>query len=223
MAVRAVVFDRDGVLTYFDVAAAAHYLEQTPPLTPYDLVRVWEAYGREQGFPTTLEQERTFFQGYWARLCTTFAVPADQQQFLYALDYTHFVRAFPEAPAALARLHSGGMRIGVLSNFALASLDASLQAAGLDAWIDASAAATTIGAAKPAAAAYHAVLARLGSVAHETLFCDDEPDFVAGAAQVGMHAFLVDRRRAASDFAAGVIASLADMPALVAWVNESLR
>ena len=121
----------------------------------------------------------------------------------------------------LAGLHDAGLRIGVLSNFALASLDASLAAAGLAGWIDATAAATVIGAAKPAAAAYHAILARLDAAAAETIYCDDEPHLVAGAAQVGLHAFLVDRRHAAADFAAGVIASLADVPALIDWLNKT--
>ena len=221
MVIRAVVFDRDGVLTYFDIAAATDYLRRAPPLTPYDLFYQWEEHGREQGFPTSLTQETEFFRTYWTRVFAAYAIPPARQAALHAMHYTDYVRAFPDARTMLAQLHTAGLRIGVLSNFSLASLDDSLQAAGLGAWIDATAAATVIGAAKPAAAAYHAILDRLGVAAAETLFFDDEPVCVAGAQQVGMHAFHVDRRRTRCDLPAQVVASLADAPAAIAWLRTS--
>ena len=221
MVIRAVVFDRDGVLTYFDIAAATDYLRRTPPLTPYDLLQQWEIHGREYGFPTSLAMELEFFRTYWTRVFTTYAIQPSMQAALYAMHYTDYVRAFPDALSTLAHLHAAGLRIGVLSNFSLASLDDSLASAGLGAWIDATAAATVIGAAKPAAAAYHAILDRLGVAATETLFFDDEPVCVAGAQQVGMHAFRVDRRRTQCDLPAQVVASLADAPAAIAWLRTS--
>jgi FMN phosphatase YigB (HAD superfamily) len=221
MAIRAVVFDRDGVLTYFDIAAATNYLRRTPPLTPYDLLHQWEVHGSEHGFPTSLEMEREFFRSYWVRVFARYDIPPAAQHHLHAMSYIDYVKAFPDAPPVLASLHAGGLRIGVLSNFSLASLDDSLAAAGLSAWIDATAAATVIGAAKPAAAAYHTILDRLGVTAAETLFFDDEPVCVEGAHQVGMHAFRVDRRRTQCDLPARIVASLADAPAASAWLRTS--
>jgi HAD superfamily hydrolase (TIGR01509 family) len=181
----------------------------------------WEVHGREYGFPTSLAQETEFFRTYWPRVFTAYAIPPARQAALYAMRYTDYVRAFPDTRVTLAELHAAGLRIGVLSNFSLASLDDSLEAAGLGTWIDATAAATVIGAAKPEAAAYHAILERLGVAAAETLFFDDEPVCVAGAQQVGMHAFHVDRRRTQCDLSARIVTSVADAPAAIAWLRAS--
>jgi FMN phosphatase YigB (HAD superfamily) len=217
--IRAIIFDRDGVLTFFDIPAAAAYLRQAPPLTPYDLLQQWETHGREYGFPTSLADEEAFFRTYWTRLFAAFKIPDAVQPVLLAMHYTDYVRAYPDAVHALASLHAAGFRLGVLSNFSLASLEESLIAAGLGQWIDAAAAATVIGAAKPAAAAYHTILQRLGVAPAEAVFFDDELPCVVGARQVGMHAFLVDRKRTVADLSAGVVANLAEVTAALTWLE----
>jgi FMN phosphatase YigB (HAD superfamily) len=120
---------------------------------------------------------------------------------------------------ALTAARAAGLRIAVLSNFALASLEASLTATGLAAWIDAACAATVIGASKPAAAAYTIAAARLGVEPTECLFFDDEMACVRGAAAVGMMAYHVDRGR--STLAPGVVAGLDALTGLLGQLGLS--
>ena len=108
------------------------------------------------------------------------------------------------------------MKVGVLSNFSLASLDASLRTTGLAPWIDAACAATVIGVAKPNPDAYRIAAAALGVAPADCLFFDDEQECVDGARRVGMTAYRVDRRRATHDLDAGVVADLSALPALIA-------
>jgi len=112
----------------------------------------------------------------------------------------------------------------VLSNFPLASLDASLRAAGLDDLIHVACSASVVGAPKPAAQAYLAVTQALGVEPSECLFLDDEAACVDGARRVGMQAFRVDRSRAQHGLGEGSVCSLAALPTLldVAWPGVDL-
>jgi FMN phosphatase YigB (HAD superfamily) len=208
------------VLTYFDLVAVTQFLRPLLPISVFELMERWQAYGAQAGFPRSVSEEATFFAGFWGRICGEFGVHGSQRAALYGMDYTRYVCAYPEVPGALATLHAGGLRIGVLSNFSLATLEASLDAAGIGAWIDAAAAATVIGAAKPAAEAYAAILHALDVRAEEAIYFDDEPECVEGARAVGMRSFLVDRMQRFVNPEAGVIASLAGVPALLSSLSK---
>jgi putative hydrolase of the HAD superfamily len=116
-------------------------------------------------------------------------------------------------------LREAKLRIGVLSNFALASLEKSLEVSGLSPWIDVACAATVIGASKPDRAAYTIAAQRLGVAPEQCLFLDDEPPCVAGAAACGMHAYLVDRSLSAHDIVGHKVADLSALPALLSQFN----
>ena len=207
MTIRALIFDRDGVLTYFDLAAAATFFAPLLPISVWDMAQQWQAFGETHGFPNSMAAERTFFAAFWAQMRLRHGLSLAQHDALLALDYTQFVRAFADARPALRWGRQAGYRIGVLSNFTLASLDASLRAAGLADEIDAACAASVIGVAKPHPAAYRTIAAALHVAPDECMFFDDEALCVEGAAAAGMHGYLVDRRQA-SAMAAGVIHSL---------------
>jgi putative hydrolase of the HAD superfamily len=211
---RAVVFDRDGVLTYFDVPAATDYFRPLLPISIFELMNRWQAYGRVTGFPVTLPMEREFFQGFWQQLCQEFNLSPAQARVLYGTDYTRFISAYAEVPGVLAALRTRGIRIGLLSNFSLASLEPSLKAAGLDLWIDAAIAAHVMGTAKPEPDAYRAILAALNVEPQEVLFFDDEIACVEGARKLGIRSFLVDRTRTHDDPVRSILASLVHVPAI---------
>ncbi|MFO7633358.1 MAG: HAD-IA family hydrolase [Caldilinea sp.] len=215
MAVRALIFDRDGVLTYFDVAAAAAFFQPLLPISVWELAEEWQRHGEWRGFPNSLAAERHFFTGFWNELSDRFQVTAVQRSALLSLDYTRFICAFPDARRALSHARQAGYRIGVLSNFSLASLDVSLAAAGLADLVDAACAATVIGAAKPARAAYVAAATALDVEPHECLFFDDEPVCVEGARAIGMHSYLVERRPQDSSPSSSTVAGLDAVPALL--------
>jgi putative hydrolase of the HAD superfamily len=208
MNIRAVVFDRDGVLTGFDLEKATRFFGPRVPLSLQAIAARWDAWGKRVGFPRTLAEEATFFRSFWDILCDELALDPGVRADLHRFDYTSCLLSFPDVRPALQVARAAGMRIGVLSNFSLASLDASLAATGLAEWVDAACAATVIGAAKPEPAAYRTVADRLGVAPEECLFFDDEVECVTGGRNVGMAAYRVDRARQVHALEEGVVADL---------------
>src|SRR6185437_9634561 len=86
-----------------------------------------------------------------------------------------------------------GLSVGVLSNFPLPSLGASLGRVGLADLVDVAGAAPAIGASKPDARAYRHVIAALGVAPQECVLVDDELPCVEGALAVGIRAYHLDR------------------------------
>jgi HAD superfamily hydrolase (TIGR01509 family) len=215
MVIRAVLFDRDGVLTYFDIAGAASFMRPLLPISIFELALRWQAWGDATGFPADLAQERRFFVEFWDQLSVEYGLSPAQRDQLHRFTYASYVAAFADVVPVLAALHARGLRIGVLSNFSLASIDDTLVAAGLAPWVDVALAATVIGAAKPAAEAYHYALAALHVEPDQCLFFDDELACVEGARAVGLTSFLVDRKRADHAIAAGVVRDLTAVTGLV--------
>lgn len=206
--VRAVLFDRDGVLTSFDMNGAVAFFSELMPISVLEISRRWQAFGDAAGFPHNLEEERLFFASFWQGLGNEFSLSAAQRVQLDNLDYARFVVPYPEVQSVLTQLCAQGFRLAVLSNFSLASLDHSLEVTGLAPYFVTMCAAPVIGAAKPSPRAYQIALDRLEVHPHECLFFDDEMACVEGARQLGMRAYLVDRRAAAHDFANGMVNDL---------------
>ena len=212
---QAVVLDRDGVLTYFDLKAAAQFFGPRLPLSLPEIFARWEALGRQHGFPRSAPEEQQFFRRLWHGLADEFGLNAATRTELLEFDYTVYVLPFPEVRTALEEIKARGLRVGVLSNFSLASLDDSLRAAGLSDLVDVACASTVIGHAKPEPAAYVLTAQALGVPPVACLFLDDEAACVDGARAVGMAAVQVDRRRGADDLAQPVLADLRGLRALL--------
>ena len=201
MTIEAIIFDRDGVLTRFDVDAADQFLQSVVPISSYEIMSRWQAWGEEIGFPRSLDEESRFLSGLWRRVGQELGLTDAQIDELDGLDYTSFMRVYPEVERMLTYLREQGLRIGVLSNFALASLDMSLEAVGLAEYIDVACAATVIGSAKPEATAYRRICEELSVDATSTVLFDDEGPCIAGALAVGIDAFLVQRDLSEHDIA----------------------
>lgn len=215
MAVEAVIFDRDGVLTFFDLDEAAAYFAPLVPLSVRELGQAWVDWGRARGFPRSLAAEQTFWRSFWESIGERLALPAATRERLHGFSYTSVVRAFPDARPALELARAAGRKTGVLSNFSLASLEPSLAAAGLIDLVDGICAAHVLGAAKPAAEAYLHIARELGCPPEACLMFDDEPACVEGARAAGMRAYLVDRSRSGHDPAHGVVADLSALAGLL--------
>lgn len=210
----AVLFDRDGVLTNFDIDAATQFFQPLLPISVYALAERWQQAGEQHGFPRNLAEEKYFFNNFWEQIATEFNLETAQRTILAELDYTRFVVSYPEAPVVLEQLRKQNLRLGVLSNFSLASLDHSLVSAGLAQYFDIICAAPVIGYAKPTPQAYQIALDAMQVSADQCLFFDDEEECVAGARALGMHAYLVDRSAKADDWQRRLVASLHAAPQL---------
>lgn len=213
--IQAVIFDRDGVLTDFDMVAGERFFGPRVPLSLWDIFLRWETLGQTIGFPSSVAEEVHFFRRFWDAISDECGLDAATRQELHDFDYTTCLQVFADARPALMACRAAGLRTGVLSNFALASLAQSLQATGLASWIDVACAATVIGAAKPDARAYLTTAAQLGVAPQQCLFFDDELPCVEGARRVGMHAFWVDRTRRDHDLDAGIVADLGALTQLI--------
>ena len=212
---RAVVLDRDGVLTDFDMAVAGAYFHGLLPLSLEEMWVRWEAWGMKAGFPRSLEEENAFFRGYWDSLADECSLDEKARSRLRAFDYTDCLVAYADAKPALANAKQAGLKVGVLSNFTLASLAPSLEATGLSKLVDATCAATVIGASKPQIEAYRIAAHALGVDPEECLFFDDEQPCVDGARRAGMTAFLVDRSLDRHDLTNGTVCDLSAIAYMV--------
>ncbi len=191
--IEAVIFDRDGVIAFFDERKAVTFLSALLPISLQEMTVHWQALGQRQGWPRTLAEEATFFKLFWQQLGEHCGLDASAVQTLIDWDYKDVLKAFDDAQPVLAQLKQRGLKIGVLSNFSLASLEPSLEHLGLLKYVDVACAATVIGVAKPHAAAFEHVATQLGVAPSACLFIDDEAIHVAGAQDMGMRAYLVDR------------------------------
>jgi len=216
MPIRAVIFDRDGVLTSFDMELAAAFFQPLLPITLDELFQRWQQWGKTVGFPRSIAEEHDFWYGFWNLLSDDLALAAAVRSQLQRFDYTSVIRPFPDAKPALMESRQRGLRVGVLSNFSLASLDATLAAVGLAELVDIACAATALGAAKPAPASYLSVTHSLGVAPNECLFFDDEPPCVEGAQALGIHAYLVDRHLDDHVLSQRIVRDLSALPTILA-------
>jgi HAD superfamily hydrolase (TIGR01509 family) len=212
----AAIFDRDGVLTDFDLQSAAIFFRRLLPLSMAELAACWQEWGQATGFPRDIAEERHFWRAFWDYLSDKLALSQEVRAQLQGVDYVDFVKPFPDARLALELVHKQGLKVGVLSNFSLASLEASLQAAGLADLIDVALAAPTMGVAKPEPRSYLAVAEALQVDPGSCLFFDDESVCVQGASAVGMHAYLVDRGRSGYVLAERIVSDLSVVELILA-------
>jgi putative hydrolase of the HAD superfamily len=129
------------------------------------------------------------------------------------LDALRFV-AYPDAPAALARLRARGLTLVVLSNWDV-SLPGVLRSVGLDGLVDGVVTSAEVGYPKPAPEMFAAALALAGCVPGHAVHVGDSLDQdVHGALAAGVRAVLLRRGDAEHlESPAGVprIASLAEL------------
>jgi len=214
--IQAVIFDRDNVLTYFDMPKAMAYFEPLLPISLDELAQRWWQWRDPAAAPTTLLEENLLFAGFWNRLGQDLDLSPAQMAQLHRFDYTSVVSAFPDALPALQYVKNHGLRVGVLSNFELASIDASLVSAGLADWVDVAMAAPVIGVSKPEPEAYLSVARALEVAPEACIYFDDEALWADGARAVGLHAYWVDRARSEHALSENIVCDLSVVLELIA-------
>lgn len=215
MKIQAIIFDRDGVLLDLDMQAAAAFFQKALPISMPELLQRSKQWGETVGFPRSLVEERAFFRNFWDHLCDEFGLPTLTRQRLHQFEYTTLVNPYPDARPALLAARQKGLKIGVLSNFTLASIEASLEVAGMLDLVDVACAAPVIGVSKPDPRAYLTVTTALAVEPEQVLLFDNKPEHIAGGQALGMTAYLVDRRRNTHDLAQGIICDLTPLPEIL--------
>lgn len=121
-----------------------------------------------------------------------------------------------EVPRTLERLRRAGYRLGVLSNRDR-PLEPTLEALALDGWFEVAVAAGRLGAWKPDPRPFREAVGRLGVPAQAVVYVGDNyyAD-VLGARAVGLRPVLLDPEGLFPEADCPVVASLAELPELLA-------
>ena len=217
MDLRAVIFDRDNTLVYFDAAATAaleaRVAAAAPALPVGAAAAHWSSWPGP--WPGAVEDEPEFWRAFWAELAVRHALTSATAAALLeigAFYHTCFI-AFPDATPCLHALRARGLHLAVLTNFELPSIDQTLRHAGLDpSWFGALLCSAAIGVYKPDPSAYLAAAVALELEPAECAFVDDLPENVAAANAIGMRGILLDRAHA---YTAGAIECVHDLHDLV--------
>jgi 2-haloacid dehalogenase len=126
---------------------------------------------------------------------------------------------FPEVPDVLARLKTAGIRTAILSNGSPKMLDAVVQAAKLDALLDAILSVESVGVYKPHPKVYQLAIDHLGVPAAAISFQSSNAWDACAASAFGMKVVWCNRYRQRPERLPGApdreVQSLAELPALI--------
>lgn len=218
MPIHAVIFDRDGVLSHFDMRAIGDFILPIVPLSLDALWQHWFNWVTRIGPPDSIEVEDQYWRAFWDWLTDELALDRAVRAQLYRFRYLDYIRPYADSRPALLTAKDCGLQVAVLSNFALLSLEQSLDRIGLADLVDLAVSATAIGVEKPDPAAFLAVTNALNVAPAECLLFDDEPPNVVAARQLGMTAYLVDR--AAALHGPGTVVDLSGLADLLQLANR---
>jgi HAD superfamily hydrolase (TIGR01549 family) len=223
-----VVFDLDGTLCRPRVpfgsvffAACAPLLATAGGILPPELLAAWTSALEEPGPATTaLCLTRAL------RACHTTASRELVDRCAKALNgaWARAQELHPGAEEALATLRERSLRIGVVTNGPSDAQRAVIASLGLDQWFEwiIVSGDPEVGVRKPEVGIFAQALAASGSLACETWYIGDSPiNDILGASRAGLRTCWLAARDAV--LPPGVpepdarIASLVDLPALLAW------
>jgi putative hydrolase of the HAD superfamily len=214
MQIQAVIFDRDHTLLFFDQAQLAglegHVSAIAPELPPHAAVRAWSRWPGP--WPHHRDEEPAFWSEFWASLGHAYGLRPAQilrlTEEVGAIYHTTF-GAYPDAIRTVRALCAGGLRLAILTNYELPSVDLTLAHAGIDpAQFDVALTSAMLGVYKPDTRAFIAAAQALNLPPSACLFVDDLVENVAAARSVGMQAYQIDRSHSVDDLSTARISTL---------------
>lgn len=204
MKYKAIFFDRDGTLTYFDENkekwrdAMISEWSGKPFELPYDkIMKLFDlaSLGRKPWYKT-LEDEREFFKRYYKYLLIEEGVVEDldvRAELLFRELWCNGDRKlFPETVEVLEYFKSKGYKMGVISDTS-PSLEYTLQQLGIAKYFTSFTASSLVGVGKPSPIIFNAALAAQGVTAEKSIYVDDYKPEADGASQQGFASFWIDR------------------------------
>lgn len=207
---KAIFFDRDGTLTYFDSKKELwrnNIISEwsgKPFVLPYDkMMKLFElaSEGRTPWY-RTVDDEREFFKKFYKYLLIGAGVKEDidsRSTLLFSKLCCNRDRVlFPETIEVLEYFHSHGYKMGVISDTS-PSLEYTLQQLGVSKYFTSFTASSLVGAGKPSPVIFNAALNAQGVSAKESLYVDDYKPEAYGAREQGFTSFLIDRSGNNSD------------------------
>lgn len=215
MSIRAVIFDRDGVLSNFDFKTIIAFFSPSLPISLNEIGERLRQWGLNTGFPKNSEEERAFWYSFCQQLSQELNLSSTICARLQNFNYLEYIYPFPDAKPALSYIGDRGLKIGVISNNPMSGIYSSLEIMGLANLIDAVCATQIDGFVKPHPQAYLGVTNILNVKPEECLYFDDEEACVQGAAALGMKAYLVNRDHTTDKLYEKIVSNLTVVPQIL--------
>lgn len=205
MRYKAIFFDRDGTLTYFDKKKElwrdniVSEWSGKPFTLPYEkMMKLFElASEGKKTWYKTVDDEREFFKRFYKYLLIGEGVKENidnRSTLLFSELWCNKDRAlFPETIEVLEYFHSHGYKMGVISDTS-PSLEYTLQQLGISKYFTSFTASSLVGAGKPSPIIFNAALNAQGVLAKESIYVDDYKPEADGAREQGFTSFLIDRK-----------------------------
>ena len=201
---KAIFFDRDGTLTYFNPEKEKLRDEMIlswsgkPFELPYEkMMQLFRlaSEGRKPWYKN-LNDEREFFKRYYKQLLIGEGVTKDvdnRAQKLFSELWCNGDRLlFPETVEVLEYFKEHGYKMGVISDTS-PSLEYTLQQLGIAKYFTSFTASSLVGVGKPNPIIFNAALSSQGVTAAQSIYVDDTEEEADGARKQGFTSFLIDR------------------------------
>ena len=205
MKFKAVFFDRDNTLTYYNPEKVDWQNEiisswsGKPLELPYDKTMALfnlAAEGRKPWYKN-LEDEKAFFLFFFQYLLIEEGVADRVEERANMLSTELWCNndrlLFPESVEVLDYFRGRGLKMGVISDTS-PSLEYTLQQLGIAGYFSSFTTSSLVGAGKPSPRIFNAALDSLGVTAKESIYIDDYPPEADGARALGFTSFLIDRK-----------------------------
>lgn len=210
MKYKAIFFDRDGTLTYFNPEKEVwrdrmiRKWSGKPFELPYDkMMRLFELASEGQTpWYKTVDDERNFFRRFYRYLLIGEGIEEKidnrTERLLSELWCNKDRILFPETIEVLEYFHHHGYKMGVISDTS-PSLEYTLQQLGIAKYFTSFTASSLVGAGKPSPIIFNAALCAQGVSAEESIYVDDTKTEADGAREQGFTSFWIDRSGRAAD------------------------
>ncbi|MBQ4562352.1 MAG: HAD family hydrolase [Clostridia bacterium] len=204
MKYKAIFFDRDGTLTYFNKEkelwrdGTIQEWSGKPFELPYEKMMYLFSLASEGKRPwyKNVDDEKEFFKKYYRYLLINEGITEDTEAkslLLFNELWCNNDRIlYPEVTEVLGYFCNRGYKMGVISDTS-PSLEYTLQQLGVNKYFTAFTASSLVGVGKPSPIIYNAALNSLGVSAQESIYVDDCMIEAEGAAKLGFTAFYIDR------------------------------
>lgn len=200
---KAVFFDRDGTLTYFDKEKEI-WRDQIisewsgkPFKLSYDKMMTLFNLASEGKKPwyKTVDDEKEFLKRYYRYLLIGENIKEHldiRAKLLFNELWCRDRALFPETIQVLEYFYKNGYKMGVISDTS-PSLEYSLQRLGIAKYFTSFTASSLVEAGKPSPIIFNAALNAQGVLPKESLYVDDYKPEADGAREQGFTSFLIDR------------------------------
>lgn len=204
MKYKAIFFDRDGTLAYFNKEKEVWRNQKISEWSgkPFELsyekmMELFSLTGEERKpWYKTVDDEREFFKRFYRYLLIGEGIKKDiddRATLLFNELWCNGDRAlFPETIEVLEYFRNHGYKMGVISDTS-PSLEYTLQQLGIAKYFTSFTASSLVGAGKPSPIIFNAALKAQGVSAKESLYVDDYKPEADGAREQGFTSFLIDR------------------------------